>query len=457
MFPRDILTELKKWALKPNRKPLVLRGARQVGKTTVVDLFAKDFDQYIKLNLERSEDRIIFERDYPFSDLVTTLFLNARKQLNGRKTLIFIDEIQNSPKAVSLLRYFYEDTPDLYVIAAGSLLERLKDKSISFPVGRVEYMVMRPCSFREFLTATGNGPLNEYLGQPDVPGFLHDQFTVWFKRYATTGGMPEVIATYANSADLTALKPIYDSLIQSYSDDVEKYASSSAQVQYIRHIIMHAFGEAGTKITFEKFGNSSYRSREMKEAFLALQKTMLLDLVYPCTSADFPAQPSLAKKPRLHVVDTGLINHARGLLGEMVFNANISDVYRGLIAEHIVGQELLAASYSVLHKIFFWTREKKESSAEVDYVFPWNGKLIPVEVKSGSIGRLRSMHQFMDQAPHGIAVRVWQGPYSVEKAETITGTSFTLLNLPFYLVHRLERELDKIETPCHRAAGNPIP
>ena len=100
--------------------------------------------------------------------------------------------------------------------------------------------------------------------------------------------------------------------------------------------------------------------------------------------------------------------------------------------------------YSVLHKIYFWTREKKESSAEVDYIFPWNGKLIPVEVKSGSIGRLRSLHQFMDQAPHGVAVRVWQGPYSVEKAETITGSSFTLLNLPFYLVHRLERELDKI-------------
>ena len=113
-------------------------------------------------------------------------------------------------------------------------------------------MVMRPCSFREFLTATGNGQLNEFLGQPDVPGFLHDQFSMWFKKYATTGGMPEIIALYAKSADLTALKPIYDSLIQSYSDDVEKYASSSAQVQYIRHIIKHAFAEAGTKITFRK-------------------------------------------------------------------------------------------------------------------------------------------------------------------------------------------------------------
>jgi predicted AAA+ superfamily ATPase len=444
MFSRDIITEFKKWAVKPNRKPLVLRGARQVGKTTAVDLFANEFDQYISLNLERTEERIIFENDYPFSDLVTMLFLYAHKQRNGVKTLVFIDEIHNSPKAVALLRYFYEDMPDLFVIAAGSLLESIMDKGISFPVGRVEYMVMRPCSFREFLTATGNGQLNEMLDKPDVPGFLHDQFTMWFKKYATTGGMPEVVATYADTADLTALQPIYDSLIQSYSDDVEKYTSSSAQVQYIRHIIGHAFSEACTKVTFEKFADSAYRSREMKEAFYALEKTMLLDLVYPCTSVDFPVRPNLVKKPRLHVVDTGLINHARGLLGEMVFNENISNVYRGIIAEHIVGQELLASSYSVLYKINFWTREKKESSAEVDYVFRWQGKLIPVEVKSGSIGKLRSLHQFMDQAPHAVAVRVWQGPYSVEKAETTKGSEFTLLNLPFYLVHRLERELNKI-------------
>jgi hypothetical protein len=444
MFSRDIITEFKKWAVKPNRKPLVLRGARQVGKTTAVDLFATEFDQYISLNLERTEERIIFENNYPFSDLVTTLFLYAHKQRNGVKTLVFIDEIQNSPKAVALLRYFYEDTPDLFVIAAGSLLESIMDKGISFPVGRVEYMVMRPCSFREFLTATGNGQLKEMLDKPEVPGFLHDQFTMWFKKYATTGGMPEVVATYADNADLTALQPIYDSLIQSYSDDVEKYASSSAQVQYIRHIIRHAFSEACTKVTFEKFADSAYRSREMKEAFYALEKTMLLDLVYPCTSVDFPVKPSLVKKPRLHVVDTGFINHARGLLGEMVFNENISDVYRGIIAEHIVGQELLASSYSVLYKINFWTREKKESSAEVDYVFPWQGKLIPVEVKSGSIGKLRSLHQFMDQAQHAVAVRVWQGPYSVEKAVTTKGSEFTLLNLPFYLVHRIERELDKL-------------
>jgi len=131
-------------------------------------------------------------------------------------------------------------------------------------------------------------------------------------------------------------------------------------------------------------------------------------------------------------------------MGELVFNEEISDAHRGLIAEHIVGQELLASNFSISNELHFWVREKTDSSAEVDYILPYNGKLIPIEVKSGSIGKLRSLHQFMDHAPHKLAVRVWQGAYSVEKAKTIAGTEFTLLNLPFYLVHRIEREWDKL-------------
>lgn len=444
MFNRDITNELKKWAAIPSRKPLILRGARQVGKTTAVNLFSKDFDQYIYLNLEKEEQREIFERKYPFADLLTTLFLFAKKQRSGGKTLIFIDEIQNSPKAIALLRYFYEEANDLFVIAAGSLLESIMGRNISFPVGRVEYMALRPCSFREFLFATNNDQLLEMLEKPEVPEFLHTQVMSLFKRYTTIGGMPGVLNLYSQNADITALEPVYDSLIYSYTDDIEKYANSSAQMHYIRHIISNVFREAGTKITFEKFGNSPYRSREMKEAFISLEKTMLAKLVYPSTSAELPLKPSLIRKPRLHVLDTGLINYSNKIMGELVFNEEVSDTHRGLIAEHIVGQELLASNFSISNDLHFWVREKTDSSAEVDYIFPYNGMLIPIEVKSGSIGKLRSLHQFMDVAPHHLAVRVWQGPYSVDKAKTIAGTEFTLLSLPFYLVHRIERELDKI-------------
>ncbi len=444
MFKRDILRELKKWAAKPNRKPLVMRGARQVGKTTAIEMFSEGFDQYISLNLEKTSEKVIFEKEYPFSDLLTTLFLFAGKKRAGGRTLVFIDEIQNSPKAVALLRYFYEEANDLYVITAGSLLESIMDRKISFPVGRVEYMAMRPCSFREFLFATDNHQLVEMLEKPEVPGFLHSQFLSWFKKYATIGGMPEVVNLYAQNADITSLDEVYNSLIHSYSDDIEKYASSAAQVQYIQHIITNVFRDGGSKVTFEKFGNSGYRSREIKEAFRMVEKTMLIKLVYPCTSAQLPIRPGLTRKPRLHVVDTGLINHSLKIMGNLVFNDDISETHRGIIAEHIVGQELLASNYSISNELHFWTREKTDATAEVDYILPYKSKLIPIEVKSGSIGKLRSLHQFMESAPHTIAVRVYQGEYLVQKARTASGKEFTLLNLPFYLVHRIEQELEKI-------------
>ena len=415
-----------------------------MGKTTAIGMFSKDFNQYINLNLEKTSDREIFEKEYPFSDLLTSLFIFAGKKRAGGRTLIFIDEIQNSPKAVALLRYFYEEANDLYVITAGSLLESILDKRISFPVGRVEYMAMRPCSFREFLFATGNSQLIEMLEKEDVPVFLHSQLLSWFKKYATIGGMPEVVNLYAQKNDITSLDTVYSSLIQSYSDDIDKYVTSSAQVQYVQHVIANVFKEGGTKVTFGKFGNSDYRSREMREAFRMVEKAMLIKLIYPCTSAKMPIKPNLGRKPRLHVVDTGLINHSLKIMGELVFNEDIRETHQGIIAEHIVGQELLATSFSISNDLYFWTREKADSSAEVDYILPYKNKLIPIEVKSGSIGKLRSLHQFMEIAPHTIAVRVYQGEYLAQKAKTISGKEFTLLNLPFYLVHRIERELDKI-------------
>ena len=444
MFNRDIIEERNKWAGRSNRKPLVLRGARQVGKTTAVKMFSTEFDQYIYLNLEKSEEREIFDREYPFKDLLTTLFIYSGKKRTGGKTLIFIDEIQNSSKAIALLRYFYEEAKDLYVVAAGSLLESIPDRKVSFPVGRVEFMAVRPFSFSEFLNAN-NSQLAEALKQDNVPGFLHVQFDVWFKRYTTIGGMPEVVKEYVETKeDITSLDVVYNSLIMSYIDDVEKYASSTAQIPYIRHVTSNVFREGGKKITFEKFGDSGYRSREMREAFRVVEKTMLIHLVHPCTSTELPVAPVIKRKPRLHILDTGLINHSLQIMGTLVFDKTINDAHRGIIAEHIVGQELLASKFSIMNKLNFWTREKAESSAEVDYILPYRGNIIPIEVKAGAIGKLRSLLRFMDEAPHSIAVRVYQGEYLVQQARTLAGKEFILLNLPFYMVHRIERELGKL-------------
>lgn len=443
MFRRDIIDELEKWAKKEDRMPLVLRGARQVGKTTAVNLFSKGFDQYIYVNLDKDEEKTVFENKYPFKDMLMSLFLFFGKERHGHRTLIFIDEIQNSPKAVALLRYFYEEASDLFVIAAGSLLESILDKRISFPVGRVEYMVLRPVSFKEFLIATGEKQAYDLLEADDIPSYAHDHLTQLFTRYSMIGGMPQIVNNYANNKDLTTLPSLYEGLLTSYSDDVEKYADSNAQIQYIRHILASAFTEACNRITFEKFGNSLYRSRDIKEAFLVLEKTLLFKLVYPVTEVHLPALPNLRLKPRLHAVDTGLVNYSAGMFAQFLNVGDISDVYRGRIAEHIVGQELLTRTNSVMDSIKFWVRDKSQSIAEIDYVLPYNGFLVPIEVKSGSIGKLRSIHQFIEKAPNVVAIRVWQGPFSVEKAKNHNGKEFTLINLPFYMVHRIQRVLLK--------------
>ena len=253
--------------------------------------------------------------------------------------------------------------------------------------------------------------------------------------------MPEIINHYAQHKDLTALGPIYDSLITSYLDDVEKYASSASQVSHIRHVIRSAFSQAGKRIKFEGFGNSSYRSREMGEALRTVEKALLLQLVYPNTAAILPLLPDIKKSPRLQVLDTGMLNYFAGIQKEILGTTDLHSVYQGTMVEHLVGQEILAFQYLSLSSLHFWVREKKDSSAEVDYLFPFDGKLIPIEVKSGTAGKLKSLHLYMDMAPHTMAVRFYAGEMGITEATTATGKKYQLLSLPYYLVSQLENYL----------------
>jgi predicted AAA+ superfamily ATPase len=443
MFNRRIIEELDKWLAQPIRKPLVLRGARQVGKTTLVEQFASRFEQYIYLNLELPEDRQPFEQFTSVEALVQALFFIKNCSLEQKKqTLIFIDEIQEVPEALNILRYFFEQEPDLPVIAAGSMLETLFDKNISFPVGRVEYKVIRPVSFAEFLDAMGENAALTQLEKVPVAKFAHTKLLQLFHTYALIGGMPEIVKSYIRNKDLKALSPIYDSLIASYLEDVEKYASSDSQIQHIRHAISSSFPAAGKRIKFEGFGNSTYRSRDMSEALRILEKALLLQLIFPCTSATLPLMPDIKKSPRMQVLDTGLINYLVGIQKELLGTKDLNSVYQGTIIEHLVGQELLSMQNLALSALHFWVREKKTSNAEVDYIFPFEGKLIPIEVKSGKEGTLRSLHQYMDEAPHAFAIRFYSGELSIKEAKTSSGKVYQLLNLPYYLGTQLEKYLD---------------
>jgi predicted AAA+ superfamily ATPase len=447
MFHRDILQELQKWRAKNNRKPLIIRGARQVGKTTLVRQFSSEFKEFIYLNLELPGDRKPFEDFSNFETLLQAIFFLRNKSTADRtNTLVFIDEIQEVPEALQHLRYFYEDAPDIPVIAAGSMLESLFNPDISFPVGRVEYLVIQPASFPEFLGAMGEtAALQQVLTMPTA-AFTHDTLLKLFRTYCLIGGMPEIVAHYASHKDLVALTPIYESLIASYLDDVEKYANGTSQIGYIRHAIRSSFAEAGKRIKFQHFGNSSYKSREMGEALRALEKALLIHLVYPQTSPVLPMLPDISKSPRLHVLDTGMLNYFVGLQQEILGTTDLNSVYQGMVIEHIVGQELLARQYSVVRGLAFWVREKSSSSAEVDYLFSYKEKLVPVEVKSGATGTLRSLLVFMDVAPHSMAVRFYAGEILISTITTPSGKTVHLLNLPYYLVSQIEKYLEWFET-----------
>lgn len=442
MFKRFVDDALKKWADSSGHKPLVLRGARQVGKTTLVKRFAVQFDQFIHLNLERPEHKILFESNHSFADLVDAIFFTFNKKRNIGRTLIFIDEIQSSSEAIQQLRYFYEDTPELYVIAAGSLLETLLNSGISFPVGRVEYLAVRPCSFLEFLEANGEAASVEMIEDAVFPAFAHTKLIDWFHKYTIVGGMPEVVQQYSQHRDVVALSKTYQSLLAGYIDDVEKYAKNPSMVQHIRHILRAGFSYAGERITFEKFGNADYRSREMGEAFRTLEKTMLLSLVYPTVSRQLPVLPNYKKSPRLFWLDTGLVNFAAGMQRDVFMAEDIEAAWKGRIAEHIVGQELMAYNTDVLHNRYFWTREEKNATAEVDFVIPFQTKLIPVEVKSGSKGTLKSLHLFMAESNSDVAIRISSMPYSEDKIE-LEGKTYKLYNIPFYGVSQIEKILNR--------------
>lgn len=441
MFQREVIKSLENWKNSEGRKPLLIRGARQVGKTTVVHDWSQTFKQYIYLNLEISADISPFENFTTMETLLNEIFFLKKQQLQLKsETLLFIDEIQESERAIGLLRYFYEQYPEIPVIAAGSLLESLFDTNSNFPVGRIQYMAVKPCSFKEFLGAIGEERLQEFLKIGPSPAYVHEELVKHFRTFAIIGGMPEIIKKYADKRDFTVLRTSFDALIQGYLDDVEKYASSEAQARVIRYCIQNVFIYAGKRITFEGFGKGKYRSREIGEAMRILEKAMLVQLVYPQLKNTLPFEQDSRKSPRLQFLDTGMLSYFNGLQLKLLGTDKIDSVYEGLIIEHLVGQEILTTSNSILHKLHFWVREKADTSAEIDYIFERNGTLWPVEVKSGAVGKLRSLFQYMKTAENRKAIRFYNGPYQTQTVEMFGDKPFELINLPWYLAGSLGNE-----------------
>lgn len=439
MIYRTVLSRLQNWKASKNRHPLILRGARQVGKTTIINQFGKEFGNYLYLNLDDAADKALIETELPLDALINLLYAVKGQQKQG-STLIFIDEIQNSPKAINLLRFFYERHPDLYVVAAGSLLENIVDVKVSFPVGRVDFLPIRPCSFREFMLALSQERLLDVIESPEYAAPLHNQLLHLFNQYCVVGGMPEVVQEYVDTMDLLALDHIYSRLMRSYIDDVEKYATSRKVEDAIRFLINYGWSQAGAIVTVGNFLSSGYNAREMGEAFRLMQKAMILELVYPATATQLPLIPEMRRMPKLLWFDTGLVNYMSKVRQDIIGSSDIMDIWKGRIGEQIVAQELLAINEDINEKRMFWSRGRGESGAEVDFLRIVDSTVVPIEVKAGHNSHLRSLHSFIDMADNcKLAVRVWSGKYQVEEQQSVgKGKRFILINLPFYMLWNVD-------------------
>ena len=437
-FRRSIESQLLVWKESKNRKPLIIRGARQVGKTTVIKTFSKEYDYAIMLNLEKPTDKAYFENFNNVQKLLEALLLiNNIPSSAISQTLLFIDEIQESPKAIGMLRYFFEEIAALHVICAGSLLEFAIKNVTNFPVGRVAFLYLYPFNFQEYLVAHNKHLVLEKLKIVPVSEIAHSALMDSFHRYAIIGGMPEIIKTDIELQQITDLSIIYESIWETYKNDVEKYTKNDTDRKIIKHIVNSAALFIEKRVIFQGFGNSNYKSREVGEAFRALDAAKVIQIIYPTTDTQPPLKSDLKKSPKLQFLDTGLVNYALGIQSEMLSMTDLSSAFRGAIIPHLVIQELISLHVGKSQKPNFWVREKLQSSAEVDFLFAYKNIAIPIEIKSGTTGSLKSLHQFIEATDHPYAIRMYGGSFSIESTITPNKKPYLLMNLPYYLTTML--------------------
>ncbi len=427
---------LSQWALEKNRKPLLIRGARQVGKTYLVEDLAKKFESFVLIDFElEPKYKACFESLHPQEIIDGIAFLNHQMITPG-KTLLFLDEIQACPKALTALRYFREKMPELHVIAAGSLLEfAIQHEAISMPVGRIEYLYLYPCTFEEYLEAMEprNVALLSQLNLQNKPSsVIHEALLASFKTYMITGGMPEALQTYLTEKDLYKVQRVQNMILQTYRDDFGKYATK-AQHPHLQMIYDKAPGLVGSQVTFSKIDPDS-RSRDLKKAIQLLEYAGLVKQIFASAGSGLPLASTVNdKKFKLQFLDIGLMQRASGLPADFLLSSGMHKLNEGALAEQVVGQLLLAHQDSCsAGLLYFWARDYQNSQAEVDFLMNLEGRILPIEVKSSPNGRLKSLKIFLEERSLPLGIKISAAPLSYEAP---------VLNVPFYLIGQLRRIL----------------
>ncbi|MDR1225891.1 MAG: AAA family ATPase [Prevotellaceae bacterium] len=404
--------ELTKWKATKSRKPLLLRGARQVGKSSTVRELGKQFEYFLEINFDKKEfqdAKAIFEKTSAPKQICDELSVIYKTPIAAERTLLFLDEIQSCIPAISSLRYFYEEYPELHVVAAGSLLEFALEELPSFGVGRIRSMFMYPFSFPEFLAASGNDLLLKSIenAAPDKPlsDVIHRKALEYLRIFLAIGGMPEVVATYVAEENIYKCQSVLDDLMISLRSDFTKYKRRIPALQ-ISTVFDSVVKQAGKKFVFSKSGQD-YSRHQLKQT---LEMLTMAGLVIPVVHTSANGIPLGAevnpKKQKMLLLDTGILQRLQDLnLANILLSNDFDLVNKGSVAEVYTGLELLKnSSCYVPQQLYYWQREKKNNHAEVDYVVQQGEKIIPIEVKAGTSGKMQSMYLFLKekQAEYGV-------------------------------------------------------
>lgn len=430
---RALESELIAWKSKEEHLPILLRGARQVGKSYLVEEFGKrNFEILAIADFEnRPELKSAFSTREP-KEILSRLEIALGKPIKEKQTLLFLDEIQLCPEALISLRYFKEQMPKLHVIAAGSLLEfLLHDENFSFPVGRIEFLYLHPFSFLEYLEAASPficQKIKEY-SLNNIPSQLeHQELLKWVRRYMFIGGMPAAIKASLNDQSLYESQRVHHRILQAYESDFGKYAKYN-QHKYLQIIFQRVPGLVGQILKYRRI-DEEVRSRELKPALELLCHAGLIQKVFATTAAGLPLHAHLKHdRFKLLYLDIGLLQTATKVDATEFFDEDIMQINAGMLAEQFVGQELIAyqAPYQK-EKLLFW--ERIGGQAEIDYLITIKSEIVLIEVKAGATGSLRSLQSFIQEKPNTLGIRIAELPLSWHK---------NVLTIPFYLVHSLER------------------
>ena len=426
---RDIYKNLMEWKHDPNRRPLIMRGARQVGKTYIINQFGeKEFDQIITLNFEKNPEYKEIFTSYDPGEIIERISLYTGKRIETGKTILFFDEVQECPSAITALRYFYEEMQSLHVLAAGSLLEfTLESENFRMPVGRIQYIYLFPLSFGEFLESLDEGNLREYLMESknltSIPEALHSRLNEYLKKYFIIGGMPAVINEYLLTHDMITCQRIQRVIIDNFLDDFGKYAKKFKH-RYLQKIFNAAPSMVGRKFIYSHVDNK-IKSRELKEALELLEMAGVVSRVKRTSGAGIPLEVGVKESYfKILFMDIGLFHAISGIYTDTVQAKDYTALFKGAVTEQFVGQEFLSYQNPYTkYKLYYWGREAKNSNAELDYLIQKDSQIIPIEVKSGSIGRMKSLQMFMNKYSTQYGVKISQERYSPKKP---------ILTLPLY-------------------------